>query len=115
MTELEPYQALAKQDIFKAFEMQLRKDFESAACALPDDFVLEKTYDLLLKQITRQVKQLSTGNYLQSLLYRIDVSEAQIKKQTQSNANSDFEEIVAELIIKRILQKVILKIHFSRK
>ncbi len=115
MTEIEPYQALARQDIYKAFELQLRKDFEASACALPENYVLVQGYENLVLQLADRVRQLDKSNNLHRLLYRIDVSEVQIKKQSQLQSEISFECIVAELIIKRILQKVILKMHFSSK
>lgn len=115
MTELEPYKALAHLDIFKAFEQQLRKDFEGAGQALGPDFILESNYLELQKQMRNQVITLSKSNALPQLLYRIDISENQIKKYTQLQKEMSFETVIAELIIKRILQKVIFKIHFSSK
>lgn len=115
MTELEPYKALAQLDIFRAFELQVRKDFEGAGYPLAQEYVLEKEYTALKKQMCEQVITLSKNNALPQLLYRIDISENQIKKYTQQQKDMSFESVVAELIIKRILQKVIFKIHFSSK
>ena len=115
MTEVEPYKALAQLDIFRAFELQLRKDFEGAGHALASDFELASNYNDLQKQMRDQVIILSKNNALPQLLYRIDISENQIKKYTQLQKEVSFETVIAELIIKRILQKVIFKIHFSSK
>lgn len=115
MADVEPFKALAQLDIFKAFELQLRKDFEGAGHALAPDFVLASIYADLLKQMQDQVVALSKNNALPQLLYRIDISENQIKKYTQLQKETSFETVIAELIIKRILQKVIFKIHFSSK
>jgi hypothetical protein len=46
-------------------------------------------------------------------LYRIDVTELQIKKEATSHPEKNFQQILAELIVKRILQKVILKQQYS--
>lgn len=115
MTELEPYKALAQLDIFKAFEQQLRKDFEGAGYALAPEFELESNYVDLQKQMHDEVVTLSKKNALPQLLYRIDISENQIKKYSQLQNKLSFETVIAELIIKRILQKVIFKIHYSSK
>ena len=75
----------------------------------------KNAYEELYSQIFPQIKQLSTDNHqkLISLLYRIDISEVQLKNETIKNPNQAFEEIVAHLIIKRCLQKVVLRKLFS--
>jgi hypothetical protein len=49
------------------------------------------------------------------LLYRIDVSELQIKKLSREKPENEMNEIMAELIIKRELQKVVIKEHYRNK
>ena len=51
---------------------------------------------------------------LQNLLYRIDITELQIKREAISYPEKNFQQILAELIVKRILQKVILKDLYSK-
>ena len=50
---------------------------------------------------------------LSNLLNRIDISETQLNNYQVKKISFSFEEIIAELIIKRTLQKVILKKRFS--
>ena len=50
---------------------------------------------------------------LSNLLIRIDISETQLNNYQAKKISFSFEEIIAELIIKRTLQKVILKKRFS--
>ncbi len=47
-----------------------------------------------------------------NLLYRIDLSEEKVQKEMQ-NTQHTFSELLAELIVKRELQKVILKNYYS--
>ena len=49
------------------------------------------------------------------LLYRIDISEKTLELELKTKPESERYAILADLIIKRILQKVILKIQFSKK
>jgi hypothetical protein len=42
------------------------------------------------------------------------VTEHQIKKEATSHLEKNFQQILAELIVKRILQKVILKQQYSK-
>lgn len=116
MNELEIYNSLATENLFDLFKSQLKKDFET--CAINTDFIsdLPQQYDLLKLAIIQELTPLLNNNStLQNLLYRIDVSELQIKNYAQTKSNISFNEILAELIIKRILQKVILKKKFSPK
>lgn len=109
-------QSLQQQDLFVVFKNQLRKDFEN--CGLNVDFInqlpqhfydLRNSIELEIKQIE---KQANTSLY--SLLYRIDISELQIKSYLKKNESLSFETAISELIIKRILQKVIFKKHYSK-
>lgn len=116
MDELEVYNSLATQNLFDLFKSQLKKDFET--CALSTDFIdnLPQQYNLLKSAIIQELNPLLNNNsIMQNLLYRIDISEFQIKKYAQTKSTISFNEILAELIIKRILQKVILKKKFSPK
>ena len=73
------------------------------------------TYDGLYQQLLPSVKQVSKSNStkLHQLLYRIDISEIQLKNESQKNTELRLEEIITQLIIKRCLQKVVLKKLFS--
>jgi hypothetical protein len=115
LEEIEINKYLAEQDIFALFCMQLKKDFEGAGAALSlsEGIKHEATQvrEIILaavKHITRQ-----SSHQLPSLLYRIDISENKLKDFADKHKELGFEEVVAELIVRRILQKVILKKRFS--
>ena len=65
--------------------------------------------------ILEAVKELGRkqARLIPSLLYRIDISEKQLRDFAQRHPALAFEEVVAQLIVRRILQKVILKKKFS--
>lgn len=75
----------------------------------------ENAYQELYEQIYPQIKNLAKENYqkLISLLYRIDISEKQLQKEQQNAPGLKFEEAITHLIIKRCLQKVVLRKLFS--
>ena len=106
---------LWKEDLFELFKAQLKKDFESAGAS--GDFVndLPVELEVLKSTVTAELVLIlkTNGSLLASLLYRIDISERQLQQYQDKNLSLSFEEIIAELIIKRILQKVILKKTFS--
>ncbi|MBL7910979.1 MAG: hypothetical protein JNJ41_07990 [Bacteroidia bacterium] len=114
MQELEVNNLLIQENLFELFKRQLKKDFDS--CSLDTEFTNDLPVDLepLKIAIRSQLKPLLNNSQLSALLYRIDISELQIKNYETKNKNLSFEEILAELIIKRILQKVILKKRFSQ-
>lgn len=115
MEELDVNNYLVQQNLFDLFKTQLKKDFSS--CSLSVDFINDLPADLphLKATIINELAPLLKNNsQLSALLYRIDISETQIKNYSDKNKTLGFEEILSELIIKRILQKVILKKKFSQ-
>lgn len=116
MNEPEVNNQLSKQDLFTQFRQQLARDFEN--CGLPVDFTEQLPPDFLvirdtLVEQTEPHFSKSPGMLMQ-LLYRVDISEVQLKKYSAQHKTLSFPEVVAELIIKRELQKIILKRTFSR-
>lgn len=105
---------LAEADILDLFMKQLVKDFQGAG--LPAALELSSAEPAAIRHsVKRAVEMISRGGQdpLQRLLYRIDISEAQLVRYKNSNPERGFEEVVSELIIMRVLQKVILKKRFS--
>ena len=102
------------QERFEKFKQQTYKDFELAGALahLPD---LDTT-DLpaLYNAFYQSVLQLENVHALKNLLYRIDITELQIKQGTQQNPRLPLQQVIAQLMIKRILQKVILKELYSK-
>ena len=105
---------LSQGSIYELFYRQLRKDFEGAGIhaeslspLLGDPAAVRG----LLKRIVERLAE--SGDGLQRLLYRVDVSEAQLREYSRKYPSLTFVETVAELLIRRTLQKVILRKKFS--
>jgi hypothetical protein len=113
MNDLSPFQALQQGDFFSEFVQQLRKDFEGAGEALNEGITIPNDLQTLTNFLAHQLKLIDRNGHLQGLLYRIDISERQIKEATAKQMADSFEEILADLIIRRILQKVILRKKFN--
>lgn len=104
-----------KQQGFELFKAQLRKDFDSAA--LNSDFCnqLVPDYEPIVNLVEQQVKHAAAVNTagLTNLLYRVDVNEA-----TAINAAGEkqipFHRALSHLIVRRVLQKVMFKLHFAK-
>lgn len=116
MEEINLNTSLLQQDLFMLFKNQLKKDFES--CGVGVEFIenLPQEFEALKSSLIEAFQPLlkRSSSSLQNLLYRIDISEQQIKNYQTKNRDLNFENVLAELIIKRIFQKVILKKRFSR-
>lgn len=102
---------LSSKDLFDAFKNQLTKDFEQGN--FPSEFVkaLEPDYASMHEKIVLELQcsQKKSDSNLMQLLYRIDISEAQLKRYLDENKNESYFSVIAELIIKRVLQKVVIK------
>jgi hypothetical protein len=115
MNEPDVNRGLQQEDLFELFRLQLKKDFES--CGIDSAFTdgLPAGYDALRKILLTQVEKLFvTGSqYFAGLLYRVDISEKQLARYSNEHQELNLAETITELIIKRTLQKVILKKRFS--
>ena len=108
---------ITKPDLFEKFKLQLQKDFDN--CSINSGFVntLVADFDSILNSLGYEIEKLNkiSPSKLTGLMYRIDINEAQIKKMVNQKPDVEFNGIVAELIIKRELQKIIIKEHFKSK
>ncbi len=108
---------ISKPDLFEKFKLQLQKDFEGAG--LNGDFAndLKQDHYSILKVIEIEIEKINrlAVSKLTGLLYRIDINEVQIKKLSEERKESTINEIISELILKRELQKIIIKEHFKNK
>ena len=115
MNELDVNNYLLKEDLFILFKNQLKKDFESSGLSV--DFVdsLPRDFDLLKQRVMSAIEPLISSNssLLAILVYRIDISELQLAKYQKQNPFMAHAELLSELVIKRILQKIILRKTFS--
>lgn len=110
---IQPY--LNDADILHQTAEQIKKDFSFFDIAILFDNGAGNAYEELCKQILPSVVQLvkSANQKLYAFLYRVDISEMQIKNESARNPEKTFEEIITGLIIKRCLQKVVLRKLFS--
>jgi hypothetical protein len=74
-------------------------------------------YEEIHSNIMNALKKIDNKDFskYQHVLYRIDISEKQLNTELNAQPGGDRYSILADLIIKRILQKIILKIQFSKK
>ena len=75
------------------------------------DLIRNKPSEELREQLISLINELIDTDFhaLVQLLYRIDVDEKKVKQVLQEHAGSDSASIIADLIIKRQLQKIATK------
>ncbi|MBK6523683.1 MAG: hypothetical protein IPG08_15990 [Sphingobacteriaceae bacterium] len=113
--ELSIKESLSSKELFEAFKQQLKKDLSECGCESDFIDVLTSEFELIKQSLITVLKarEKKAGFNIQQLLYRVDINEKQLSERLQKNKEEDYLSVVSELIIKRILQKVVLKKHFS--
>ncbi len=120
--EISIKESLNTKELFEAFKQQLKKDLSECGCE--SDFIdglsaeFESIKDSLVTVLKAHEKK--AGFNIQQLLYRVDINERQLSNRLKENkligktdTGEDYISVVSELIIKRILQKVVLKRYFK--
>ncbi len=106
---------LSSKELFEAFKTQLVRDFDQSN--FPSEFVkaLEPNYQLIHAKIALELKRNeSRADFnLMNLLYRVDISEAQLNRYLNESKDVTYYDVVAELIIKRVLQKSVIKRYYK--
>ena len=102
---------LSQKDLLRNLILQIRKDFESAGIQIK--LVLNKRYSVAeLAQIISDAFMQAGATAMFNLLYRVDVSEKQLKDGMPTPGIDPI--LVAELVIKRELQKVVLRKQYTQ-
>ena len=94
---------------------QIIKDFDMFGMEVKFSGNAFNAYEELFDQIEPHINQLISSNQqkFMGILYRIDLSDEQIKKAVGENTSEPFSAIVTDLIIKRELQKVVIRNHYK--
>lgn len=104
-------------DLIKGTANQIIKDFDMFGMEIKFSGNAYNAYQELFEQIEPHIKNLLENNQqkFMGILYRIDVSDVQIKKAVSENSSESFSVIVTDLIIKRELQKVVIRDHYKKQ
>lgn len=110
LSELSAY--YHRTDLLEKVVTQIQKDFNwfNFTISFNED-VEESPYQQLYKQILPLVDEMLNDDYnkLQALLYRIDIDSDFLNRKLKEAAHADTDEVITDLIIKRELQKVIIR------
>tara|TARA_R110001592_G_scaffold106824_1_gene299428 strand:- start:507 stop:878 length:372 start_codon:yes stop_codon:yes gene_type:complete len=107
-----------RTDLLEKVVAQIQKDFNWFSFEITFSGKEEiSPYQELFQQILPLVDEMLNDDYikLMSLLYRIDIEEDFLNRKLKENAQADTDEVITDLIIKRELQKVIIKEMYSAK
>ena len=105
---------IEKPSLFEKFKIQTYKDFELSGVVEYVPIITSNNLNKLKEDFYHSILKLEMFNALKNLLYRIDITELQIKNASNKNPEIPLQHILAELMIKRILQKVVLKDLYSK-
>jgi hypothetical protein len=114
-TDLSIY--INRLDLIKDTANQIIKDFDMFGMEIKFSGNAYNAYEELFEQIEPNINKLIQSNQqkFMGILYRIDLSDEQIKKAVTENSIEPFSCIVTDLIIKRELQKVVIRNHYKQQ
>lgn len=118
MTELITASELQKcgvsaETLLLKFKEQLIKDFERSNLLDYLQPLNDLSFDGIQNNLSDALKKIP-GSGLQQLYYTIDISEKQVREAMSENDEKESNDLISAIIIKRILQKVILKLVYSK-
>ena len=113
MTDITPY--LQQPDILDETVKQIIKDFNMVDITL-HSFPNAVSYQELFTAVFPHIEKLVNDNSdrFHALMYRIDISESQIKKTFEQTQDQSFSHVITDMILKREVQKVVLRKTFSK-
>jgi hypothetical protein len=106
--QINPY--FSEKSLLRELILQLKKDFSSAG--IPIKLLLSRKYSYA--ELCETIKLAFDNLPLQTifnLLYRVDVSESQLRKGMPTNGVD--VDLLVQLIVKRELQKVVIRKLYS--
>ena len=104
-----------KEEIVLDTIKQIQKDFDMHGIELHFTGEVADAYRQMMQQLTPQLTHLlaSERSKLQSVLYRVDLSERSLQKAIQNTPDKTLPEVMAHEIIVRELKKVLTRYYFK--
>ena len=115
ISEQEVQQYLARRNWLVATIQQIKKDLSWQNLELP--FSISPSSEEIQEQLSKLFCYLDQGQHqtMMNILYRVDVGEEQIQRAMSETVDEPFSDVVAKLLMKRCLLKVVIKHHFSNQ
>ena len=96
-------------DLLRDLLLQITKDFQTAQIPLLPESLVNCSFEGLCETLVMALDaHLAKGGTLKNVLNRVDLTEKQLKKHIPERLTSKLRPL-AELIIKRELQKVVIR------
>ena len=114
LSELSPF--YSRTDLLEKVVEQVKKDFDWFSFEIIFSGEEGVTpYQELYRQILPLIDGLLNDDYakLMAMLYRIDIDEDFLNRKLKEASNADTDEVITDLILKRELQKVIIRQIYS--
>lgn len=111
-----PDKYLTDKIVLESTLIQIEKDFRQSGIEIQIGAESYITFDYLAMLLKKEVANLLSkkNEALFNLLYRIDISEIQIKRESTKTPEKEFELLLSEMIIKRELQKVVIREYYKQ-
>ena len=108
-------QLLNKEAIIQETIAQIQKDFGMYSIEINFDGNITTAYEQLMTKLGAEITNLLAidKSKLQSILYRIDLSERNIQLAKNSFHNMEINQVIAHEIIVRELKKVLTRNYFK--
>lgn len=108
-------QYIDKLEYLNATAEQIIKDFDLYEMEIKFSGNTVNAYSELMYQIVPHINNLIDKDLkkLLDVLYRIDVPEGKIKDCLEGNTSLSTSEAISDLIIKRELQKIVIRRHYK--
>lgn len=96
--------------------LQLEKEFAHEQWTFDKPIYPKTAFHEIVKELQPKLDALiqeSGASYARQLLYKIDISEQQVAKANFLAVDSEFSEVLSKLILKRCLQKVLIRDYYK--
>ena len=102
-------------DLLNETVKQIAKDFSWSGLEIKFSGNADNAYQELFAQIHPKIEKIlkERAENFYELMYRIDISESQLKKAVEQAKDQSFSEVATNLILKRELLKVVMRKQFS--
>lgn len=113
--DITPYKL--QEDIIQQTVQQIVKDFSMFGMGIYFSGNMTMAYEEVLRQLTGFMEMLVHNDFhkLLSLLYQIDLSDQTIVEAENANPDIPRHELMAELIVHRELQKVVMRNYYKQQ
>lgn len=111
-----PEKYFTHQSFLKKTIDQIAKDFSASGIPIDMELFEDTSFEGICSVLSQKVETMMQreAGALANLLYRIDLHEETVKKAARSLNEVKYSDLLAELIVKRELQKVVIREYYKK-